>query len=88
MNECQIVSTICGTDQKCENIYGSYNCRCSTGQLAVAGQCILTTTSIASTEVNLNEDNTGLVLAIVLPIVVVSILIAFAFLVCYFYFKM
>lgn len=94
IDECTISSTLCGTGQTCENTVGSYQCRCTvTGNLAVNGACITTTaasttTALTSPAVVLNVDNTGLILAIILPIMAVAILLLFAIAVCYFWFKM
>ncbi len=69
-------------------------CRCtSTGLLAVNGQCTAilqtttATTASTTTTSSLNTDRTGLVLAIVLPIIVFLILIGFAVGVCYVWFR-
>ena len=92
IDECKISSTLCSNASTCENIVGSYQCRCTaTGNLAVGGLCTIATTNVPATTASttiLYVDNTGLILAIILPIIAVAILLLFAVAVCYFWFKM
>jgi len=96
VNECSITSTLCSSDQVCENTVGSYVCRCiSTGLLSVNGQCTTAAPTTATTSTagmttvtsSLNVDHTGLALAIALPIIVFLILVGLAVGLCYMWFK-
>lgn len=39
VNECEVYPTICDTDEKCQNLQGSYTCNCREGFQKIEGTC-------------------------------------------------
>ncbi|RNA27565.1 epidermal growth factor 6 isoform X1 [Brachionus plicatilis] len=101
INECEQNTFVCAPDRKCKNTIGDYECVCNDGFEEINQQCVQittaqttestitsTTTSTTSTvSTAVSQDNTGLILVIVLPIIAVLILSVIAGLICFCWYR-